>query len=356
MITRTDTLNDALDRLQAYSYLDAPGFACHGPMGAETLSTLGHDDLVPAWVEAYKSRHQPLDAPPPKDRIDPDDDTSWRPALGDMARVSDWEATFRRELDAQPWPVVVACWAPRLLPGYAGALTHGLIRVAHAVRALPAESPPSDLALGELAKGLAYWSATFKALPGRPHLAGPLPLADAVAALPRPDEPWTALEAGTFARLAQLDGFPAAVQALAPPSSRHEALSDLTAAFCRMIPTTSGGAVVGLVHTVTPVAAVRTLLPHVRDLTINVLYAQLWHVSAAIACGFAAPPPEEDTGIAPAHEAPAPSPDELVARAVEHQDTHALKFAEACAREHALRPDPAYLLAAHHVIQQLPRW
>jgi hypothetical protein len=45
MITRSDALNDALERLQGHAYLDAPGFACHGPMGAETLSTLGHKNL-----------------------------------------------------------------------------------------------------------------------------------------------------------------------------------------------------------------------------------------------------------------------------------------------------------------------
>lgn len=50
------------------------------------------------------------------------------------------------------------------------------------------------------------------------------------------------------------------------------------------------------------------------------------------------------------------TPDEIVGRAVEHRDTHALKFAEACTREHALRPDPVYLLAAQHVIEKLPAW
>ncbi len=148
MITRTDALHDALDRLSGYGYFDVPGFAFHGPMGAETVSTLGHDDLVAGWVEDYKARHQPLDVPPPVERLDPDDERSWRPALGDVARLSDWAAMFGRELREGSWQTVVRRWVPQLLPGYGGGLTHGLIRVAHGVRALspavPAVTPPCN--------------------------------------------------------------------------------------------------------------------------------------------------------------------------------------------------------------------
>jgi hypothetical protein len=52
----------------------------------------------------------------------------------------------------------------------------------------------------------------------------------------------------------------------------------------------------------------------------------------------------------------APSPPELVARATEHKDPHVVKFTEACLREHALRADPVYLLAAQHVIDKTPAW
>ena len=46
----------------------------------------------------------------------------------------------------------------------------------------------------------------------------------------------------------------------------------------------------------------------------------------------------------------------LLAMAVAHQDPHALKFSETCAREHALNPDPVYLLAARHILSQLKAW
>jgi hypothetical protein len=352
MITRSDALADALDRLRDYTYLDAPGFACHGPMGAETLSNLGHDDLVAAWVDDYRKRHEPLPAPPANDRLDTHDENALRAALGDVFRVSDWAAMFREELGNRPWQDVVRQWAPPLLAGYGGALTHGLIRTAHAIRALPTEGPPSAPLLDELASGLALWAATYRSLPGRPALHGPLTLAEAVARLPRPGEPWPGLEAGTFARIDELETFPQAVEALGPPPSAGDALSYLSAQFCRVILARPQVFAVPLVHTVTPIAAGRTLLPYLPAVSINDLYARLWHIGAAITVSFT------PSGLSAAAQAgtESGSPDDLLASAVAHQDPHALKFSEACAQEYALNPDPVYLLAARHVLGQLKAW
>jgi hypothetical protein len=353
MTTRCDALNDALGRFDGYGYLDAPGFAFHGPMGAETLSTLGHDDLVAGWADEYKTRHQPLDVPPRSEPIDPHDENSWRPALGSVARVSDWEAMFREELWDQPWQVVLQRWVPLLLPGYGGALAHGLIRVAHGVRAISAQCSPPQLLLGEVAKGLALWAASFTTLPGRPEQRGPLTLSEAIPQLPRPREQWAMMDAGSFARIGELPGFPHAVESLGPPQSIDNALSDLTASFCRVVLAHREAFPVPLVHTVTPTAAMRILLPHLPELSIGVLYQQVWQVNAAILSGFTSGPPAGET--TPANETEA-APTEILARAVEHKDTHVLKFAEACARENALRPDPVYMAAAQYVLEQLPPW
>jgi hypothetical protein len=269
-----------------------------------------------------------------------------------MSRVSDWATMFTDELRDRPWPEVVRRWVPRLLAGYGGGLTHGLIRVAHAVRALPATGEPPSLLLDELARGLALWAAAFKALPGRPALRGPLTLREATARLPRPSAPWPMMEAGSFARIDELDGFPDAVEALGSPASIEGALSELSASFCRVLLAYPDMFAVPLVHAVTPIAAARTLLPYLPQPAIEGLYTQLWHVGAAITVSFTSHASSQDTES----EADPPPTAELVASAVEHRDTHALKFSEACAREHALNPDPAYLLAAQHVLGQLPRW
>lgn len=356
---RTDALDDALDRLSAYAYVDGPGMAVHGPMGAEALSTLGHDDLVAAWVEEYKARHEVIAAPAAVGHLDPEDEASWRPALGDPARLSDWAELFIHQLQDQRWQDVLATWAPRLLPGYAGAFTHGLIRTAHAVRALEstAQPSPSPLVTAELAKALAYWAGSYKALPGRPTLSGALPLDAAIDQLPRPAQPWTPMEAGQFSRIHELSDLPRAVEALAAPASVDEALSDLTASFARRLLANPDVHPVGLVHAITPVAGARTMLPYLPTLSAERVYAHLWHVDAAIAAAFLpAPGSHGHQSGQDGQRGDPPTPAELTARAVEHKDPHVVKFTEACLRENALRPDPAYLLAAQHLIDTTPPW
>src|SRR6516165_7842104 len=182
---RQDALNDAWERLEGYEYLDLPGpFACHGPMGAEVLSTLAYDELVSDWVETYKSRHEPLDPFPTVERIDQQDEGDWRSALGQVFRANDFAAMFDESFEEEPWQDVLRRWLPRLFQGSAGGLSHGIIRTAHAVRAMPEDGTPSHLALRELSRALALWSALYTPLPGHPELKGLLGLGEAIAALP----------------------------------------------------------------------------------------------------------------------------------------------------------------------------
>jgi hypothetical protein len=349
--TRYDAINAALERLSGFAYLDAPGFATHGPMGAETLSTLGYHDLVPGWADEYAQRHEPLEAPAAGNPINLADLAARTSALGDLARVTDWAVAFRRQLTEMPWQVVLKGWLPELLPGYAGALTHGLIRTAHAIRALPAFETPSELMLDEVAHGLALWAASYKTLPGRPRLIGQLGVGPAVRRLPRPETTWPILEAGNFARIHEVADFPVAIEALGlvdPPT----ALSALSAEFCRTILAYPDVFPVPLVHTVTPIAAIRALQPHLPDSSLLDLAAHVWHVGAAVTIAFT---PTSAAAAGPTEAEPGPV-EELLARAVEHRDPHVLKFTEACVREYAINPEPVYLAAAAHVARRLPAW
>jgi hypothetical protein len=150
------------------------------------------------------------------------------------------------------------------------------------------------------------------------------------------------------------EGFSDGVLRLGPPSSVEGALSDLTAASCQILLANPQVFPVPLVHTVTPTGAVRTLVPFLSGYPIEALYAQLWHVNAAIVCGFT-PRPAPDGTASPAI-GDAPAPEEIVARAIEPKDPHVLKFTEACEREHAIRQDSVYLLAAQSVLQRTPAW
>ena len=70
---------------------------------------------------------------------------------------------FEAELARKPWREVVRAWVPRLAAGASGAATHGVIRAAHAVRAI-AERDTAPRRQ-ECSAGLAYWAATYRSLP-----------------------------------------------------------------------------------------------------------------------------------------------------------------------------------------------
>ena len=45
----------------------------------------------------------------------------------------------------------------------------------------------------------------------------------------------------------------------------------------------------------------------------------------------------------------------LIQSAIECGDEHAIKFTEACLREHAIMPNPSYLAAARHAVATLTK-
>lgn len=350
---RADALADALDRLAHHGFTDGVGLAHHAPMGAEALSALGHDDQVAPWVDAYNERFAPHDPPPASDPLDPADAVALRAALGDPTRLGDWVVLFDRLLAEQPWPDVARAWVPRLLPGYGGAFTHGLLRTAHAVRTTESvgDTPATRR---ELARALAYWAGTATELPGTTGVDGTRGLDDAIAALPHPPAPWPPEEAGRFVHIHELDGFTAAVDAHRHPDDADAALGDLTLACARLLLARPDVHPFGLVHAVTPVAAARALVPYVPGGGAEV-YAAVWRVDAAIAASFLPP----GTVVPSADEvdtSDVPEPADLAARAAAHGDVHVIKFAEACLREHARRPDPAYLAAAARLAEVMPAW
>ena len=70
----------------------------------------------------------------------------------------------------------------RLLPATPAAGGHGLIRTAHALRALSdAETP---LRVEELGVALAYWATYYRKFSSTPHLLGALDLGEALLRMP----------------------------------------------------------------------------------------------------------------------------------------------------------------------------
>ncbi len=339
--------DEALTWLAPYGPDLAWGFTNHHPMVVEALASLGRGEAALPWLEAHAEGL--VERPAPHEPIGDD----WQEALGVPARFADWEAHFARALEEVPWQEVVARWAPALLPGLAGAATHGVIRAAHAARAL--SEADTALRRAELAAGLGYWAATWQTLPSAVFEGSARPVArsarEALAEVPmirelRPEA------ASIVAALAALDEHPAFAPVIAlfdVERDPAQAVSDLTATFARVLLASSEDRIDAIVftHGVTSAETLRTLLPLLGEAGQRLALAHAWQAGAALHAAYGRALP----GDAP--PAAAPDPRELVEQAIACGDDHAIKLTAACLGEYGREGDPVYLAAARRGIERL---
>src|SRR5215471_7399113 len=333
-----DTFDEALQLLRGTGSEVAGGVAPnHGPMAAEALVALGRDDIVVAWADRYRRKLNAM--PPSKSPITTKD---WAEALGAIDRFADWVAFFRTQVIEATWQPVFREWIGRLVPATPSAGAHGLIRTAHALRALT--HAETSLRVEELGVALAYWAAYYRKLPGTPHLAGALDLGDALDQIPlflsgqvRPGKPRE-----VYLLVMQAHGveFSAAVDSAAEPDSVEGALSSLTEAGARLYLANASRQPLVLLHTVTVPAAFRLLLSHLEVGLHKTGFAYVWQNVAAAAAAYGDERPSERNDWRPQEESV------IIERSIETDDPHALKFVEACIREYRLNPQPVYLAAA----------
>jgi hypothetical protein len=316
------------------------GLTNHAPMAAEALCALGREDAVEPWLAHYREGFLPW--PPRRERIAPE---GWRTALGRPERSSDWRALLRGELEEAPWREVLERWTARLAPGICAAATHGVIRVGHATRALALAETPARRR--ELADALASWAMSYQTLPTDPSApARELAPGEAIRRVERVPPAQRRFTGTITGSLEALDGFPpfAGVIALArldgDPAAR---ISDLTETFARVLLANARDplSTIVFVHGVTSAAALRPLLPHLSAGTTAAALRYAWQAASALYAAFGQRPAPEGEA-----EPPRESAAELVERAIATRDEHAIKLAEACLREHGLRPSAEYLAAA----------
>jgi hypothetical protein len=329
-------LDESLNRLAATGPEFDGGLSNHGPMGAEALIRLGRADDVEPWLDRYIRE---LEEPPrATNKIT---DETWREALGVPRRVGDWEMYLHDQFADEPWQTVLARWWPRLTPGLAASATHGIIRTSHAARSLAAAQTSERVA--ELARGLAYWAATYFEVPGAASTMGDLDLDAAMRGLPvaaTPD-PGGLITDGIRAQLADEPRFPAAVAALRPPGDVPADLLRLGITFARVFLVYGRSRPIALLHAVTAPVAARSVLGLLPAEMARPTYDRLWQVTAALYTSFVAGAAPEPVPLADPL-----APAELADRAVAAYDVHAIKLTEACLRLHAESPDPVLLHAA----------
>lgn len=341
------TIDEALEVLRNTGPEFGGGLSNHGPMAAEALFALGRGDAVIPWVESYKRRLQ--DRP---DARDPISGESWREALGDISRVGDWIAFFDRKIAEATWPVVLNEWVQRLAPGLVAAATHGVIRTGHAVRSLAAAETAARR--GELAEGLGYWAARYQRLPEAPSGgAGGMRPSQAIRLvdpLPSEQQQHFGLITGMLRRLDDFPAFAGAINLVDTSGDPSQFISEMTETFAAVyLANAPAGDVIGLIHAVTGPSAVRLMAPHLTPEATQAALRYGWQTGAALYASLGRRPQPG------AIEASAESIDDLTDRAVATGDEHAIKFTEACLREHALNPKPVYLAAARHASGVLGR-
>lgn len=334
--------DEALERFHRVDLEYADGLANHGPMGAEALESLGHHALIPAFTDIYVPR---LPAREPGRAIGPED---FEPCLGDVRRRADWIATYEARILEGDWATAIASEIPPLLPGLFAGAGHGLLRVAHALRALERED--TLIRRRELAFGLAYWAARFQTLPGLPgsrSRTDPVALERALADWPLVGEP-AAREGFFFRAIRRLDSFPAFGRIvervpLPTPSTLGAYLDALCATGARLY-VAQPQARVAYVHAVTIPSALRGIVPYLadRDACLGAGYV-LQAVGALHSMyGEPASTPEDDAEVIRVSE----DWDEIRYHAACSIQEHSIKMAEACWREDRHRPDPAFRRAA----------
>lgn len=324
----------------------ANGMTSHAPMVVEALAALGRADAALPWVEKNRSN---LRLRPPA--IEPIASDAWRTALARYDRFGDWSAFFERELAESPWREVVARWTERFAPAFCAAATHGVLRVGHAVRSL--EQAETPLRVRELGDAFASWAYAYQTLPSRIGAGGALAARDAIGAVPVVPVGERQFRGTIVSAVAGLDAFAPfapAIDLLDVRPDPARVLSDLTETFARVYlgNARDGLSTVVFVHGVTSVAALRSLLPHLAPETARAATRYAWQSSAALYAAFASGPPRMGE-----IEAPAADADAIIDRAVASGDDHAIKFTEACLREHAIAASNAYLAAADDAVRRL---
>ena len=343
-------LDEALKILEPYGPEYRGGLANHGPMAVEALCALGRTDAVIPWVDKYRRGLEPR--PLPKERIAAQ---AWRDLLGRESRVADWMAFFENEMQDRPWRQVLTTWVPRLAGGLIAAATHGPIRVGHAARGLAHADTAQRRR--ELAEGLGYWAATFHVLPGRAAVqstrtgAFPSKMISTLQVLPLEQRRNFALISQALAQLDTFTPFANILDLVDTSGGDGGAfLSDLTATFARVYLANAKSVLstIVFVHSVTGPSSLRPMLPYLSASDAAVALGYAWQAAAALftVYGLAAAP--EDTFASPSYDR-----EDLVARAIEGGDEHAIKFTEVCLREYELNPRPEYLVAAHHASAML---
>lgn len=305
--------------------------ANHLPMVLEAMGRLG---ASPERLEAYAAHYNSAHAVPQMPaRVAPLSAVTWREAIGQRDREADLRDFFCAEVSRLGGAETIRLYMPDLARGVAASATHGLMRLAYAVRR-------RDEA--EIGHALGYWAATYLAFPVR---AGTSPADPIALVLEMHGEPafrgitvsstllWKWIEhMGTVPRfqqlLCRLDPLPGTLETLRQASL---ALYAATMTFEAL-------------HAVTGCHWLRLVAPFVDE--PEALACYWWENVLALYARIGLPALPDAATLQVWRHLPVPPDTAIAAAAVASDDEHDHSLVFSAFEEFALTGDPLYKVVA----------
>jgi hypothetical protein len=155
-------LDAIMSEMPAYGSEFAKTYANHAPMVLVALERIGGTpERLHDFFEHYRDYKQLLSFGLETEQLDR---STWQEAIGTREREPDLRAFFRREVHALGIDAALRTYLPRLAPGVGASALHALMRTAYGLIRRDDD---------EIAISLAYWAATYLALPPS-HGAAPI--------------------------------------------------------------------------------------------------------------------------------------------------------------------------------------
>lgn len=318
----------------------------HGPMAAEALVSLGFENQLPSFVKQFLNEFSAT-YPPKKQKVVEED---WKDLLGKGELISDWIEFYENEINKRKWKETINKWIERLAPGLSASATHGIIRTGHAVRSLLRKE--TDLRKKELAEALGYWAAHYEEMPKSEKKDNlKLDIKEAINKIPiLPPEKFI-LKGNIVSSLRNLQNFKefSDVTTFIEIEDNYENfISKLTESFANaFVEKVQRRNLIGLIHIITSLSSIRTLIPFVSENTKKQLLFYGWQTAAGI---ISISGTNKNAQINTKDEV---NQEELIKKAVKSNEVHAIKFTEACIREYKLNPKQIYLHASKEAVDRL---
>lgn len=322
------------------------GYSNHGHILAAALVSLNRPHEVTPWLTRYARQLEPR--PGLQAALNRQ---NWKSALGDTNRFWDWSTFLHREISQVGWEAMVAEWVPRLLPGLSGAAAHGVIRTAYVIA--QTEQHASDRALTELSEAMGYWAASYYKLPGIGAPAkNPLRPQKALAHITwmhKGQSPPSGFIGQQLRSLSDYPPFTGVLNLVRVADNEAEVLDDIIDSAARLQLSHVGypGTLLPYMHGIIAAAAVRIILPYLKDDDRPRIVRHVWQFLGALYAVYGQ--------INPADHIEPPSEDlqALVDMAIETGDEHAVIIVDICLRELRHRPQLSLLAATWDAVKRL---